>query len=63
MPYLFCHDDKDMLTFIEKLDAAKKKEDTGTMSAMAKFRTLDKKGADETDSGSTIHTVHQNAIK
>lgn len=64
MPYLFTHDDNDKLTFIEKFDAAKKKEDSGTMSAMAKFRTMDKKGqgADEADGGSAINTVHQNAI-
>lgn len=64
MPYLFTHDDNDNLTFIEKMDAAKKKEDTGTMSAMAKFRTMDKKGqgADES-SGSSLNTTHQNAIK
>lgn len=65
MPYLFSHDDNDKLTFIEKFDAAKKKEDSGTMSAMAKFRTMDKKGqgADQADGASTVHTVHQNAIK
>ncbi|XP_031554175.1 actin-related protein 2/3 complex subunit 1A-like [Actinia tenebrosa] len=63
LPYLFTHDDNDKLTFIEKMDAPKKKEDTGTMSAMAKFRTLDKKGqgADESSSSSS-NTTHQNAI-
>lgn len=65
MPYVFCHDGSDNLTYVEKLDAAKKKEDSGTMSAMAKFRTMDKKGqgANEVDGGSAIHTVHQNAVK
>jgi hypothetical protein len=65
MPYLFNHDDNDKLTFIEKMDAAKKKEDSGTMSAMAKFRTLDKKGqgSDDASGSSSLNTTHQNAIK
>ena len=42
-----------------------KKEDTGTMSAMAKFRTLDKKGqgSDEADGKDSVKTTHKNAVK
>ena len=61
MPMLFTHDDKGQLTFIKKLDTAEKKE-TGAVSAMAKFRTLDKQ-AQSTDDTSTVNTTHKNAIK
>ena len=49
----------------QKLDVPKKKEDAGAVSAMAKFRTMDKRAqsADESGSGSGVNTTHQNAIK
>lgn len=63
VPTLFTHDDKNQLTFIQKLDVPKKKEGGGQMSAMAKFRTMDKhaQSSDETDAGA-VTTTHQNAI-
>ena len=65
VPILFSHDDNDSLSLGQKLDVAKKKEDSGAVSAMAKFRTLDKKAqsADESGSGTGVNTTHQNAIK
>ena len=65
VPILFSHDDKDSLSLGQKLDVPKKKEDSGAVSAMAKFRTMDKRAqsADESGSGSGVNTTHQNAIK
>lgn len=62
---MFSHDDKDSLSLGQKLDVPKKKEDAGAVSAMAKFRTMDKRAqsADESGSGSGVNTTHQNAIK
>ena len=48
------------MTFIQKLDVEKKKE-SETMSAMAKFRTLDKQ-ASSGNSEKGVNTTHQNAI-
>ena len=49
----------------QKLDVPKKKESSGTVSAMAKFRTMDKQAqsADESGAGSGVQTTHRNAIK
>jgi len=65
VPILFSHDDNDNLTMGQKLDAPKKKEASGTVSAMAKFRTLDKQAqsADDSAAGPGVQTTHQNAIK
>ena len=65
IPILFSHDDNDTLSKGEKLDVPKKKETSGTVSAMAKFRTMDKQAqsADDSGSGTGVHTTHQNAIK
>lgn len=65
VPILFSHDDNDSLTVGQKLDVPKKKEDSGAVSAMAKFRTMDKRAqsADESGAGTGVNTTHQNAIK
>ena len=65
VPILFGHDDNDALTPGQKLDVAKKKESSGTVSAMAKFRTMDKQAqsSDDSGTGTGVHTTHQNAIK
>lgn len=64
IPILFSHDDNDTLSTGQKLDVPKKKESSGTVSAMAKFRTMDKQAqsADDSGSGTGVHTTHQNAI-
>lgn len=64
VPVLFSHDDNDSLTMGQKLDVPKKKESTGTVSAMAKFRTLDKQAqsADDSAADAGVKTTHQNAI-
>lgn len=64
IPILFSHDDNDTLSAGQKLDVPKKKESSGTVSAMAKFRTMDKQAqsADDSGSGTGVHTTHQNAI-
>ncbi|EDO30959.1 predicted protein [Nematostella vectensis] len=62
MPYLFTHDDNDKLTLIGKLDAPKKKEDSGAISAMAKFRSLDKQGQSAEEGVSSSNTTHENSI-
>ncbi|XP_033631175.1 actin-related protein 2/3 complex subunit 1A-like [Asterias rubens] len=56
---LFNIDDASKITFVSKLGAVAKKE-SGNMSAMAKFRQLDKKATTEQDAART--TVHQNSI-
>lgn len=65
MPILFKHDASDKLSMVQKLDVPKKKEGGGNVSAMAKFRTLDKQAqsAEESSSGTGVHTTHQNAIR
>ena len=65
VPILFNHDDNDTLSGGQKLDIPKKKESSGTVSAMAKFRTMDKRAqsADDSESGTGVQTTHQNAIK
>lgn len=60
MPMLFTHDDNGQLTFIKKLDTAEKKE-AGAVSAMAKFRNLDKQ-AQSSEETSAVNTTHKNAI-
>lgn len=60
VPLLFNCDDGGQVTFIQKLDVEKKKE-SETMSAMAKFRTLDKQ-ASSGNSEKGVNTTHQNAI-
>lgn len=60
VPLLFNCDDGGQVTFIQKLDMEKKKE-SETMSAMAKFRTLDKQ-ASSGNSEKGVNTTHQNAI-
>jgi actin related protein 2/3 complex subunit 1A/1B len=60
VPLLFSVDDAGQLTFNQKLDVAKKKE-SETMSAMAKFRTMDKE-ASTGDSGKGVNTTHQNSV-
>ena len=67
VPILFSHDDNDSLSLGQKLDVPKKKETSGTVSAMAKFRTMDKQAqsVDSVDGGAGkgVNTTHQNAIK
>ena len=65
VPILFSHDDNDTLSPGQKLDVAKKKEASGAVSAMAKFRTMDKQAqsADDSGAGTGVNTTHQNAIK
>lgn len=59
-PVLWSHDDAGKLTYINKLDSAEKKE-TGRVSAMAKFKDLDKRA--QTGSGDTsVQSTHQNAV-
>ncbi|XP_028395299.1 actin-related protein 2/3 complex subunit 1A-like [Dendronephthya gigantea] len=60
VPLLFSVDDAGQLTFNQKLDVAKKKE-SEAMSAMAKFRTMDKE-ASTGDSNKAVNTTHQNSI-
>ena len=60
MPLLFNVDGGGQVTFKQKLDVVKKKE-SETMSAMAKFRTMDKE-ASTGESGKGVNTTHQNAI-
>ena len=60
MPMLFTHDDNGNLTFIAKMDAAVKKEEE-TVSAMAKFRSMDKHALGHKESKSL--TTHMNAIR
>ena len=64
VPILFNHDDNDTLSGGQKLDIPKKKESSGTVSAMAKFRTMDKRAqsADDSESGTGVQTTHQNVF-
>ena len=65
MPILFTHDDNDKLTITQKLDVPQKKEDSGAVSAMAKFRSMDKQAqsVDDSAGGTGVYTTHKNAIK
>ncbi|XP_022080473.1 actin-related protein 2/3 complex subunit 1A-like [Acanthaster planci] len=56
---LFNIDDSEKVTFVSKLGVEKKKE-SGNLSAMAKFRQLDKKATTEQDTARS--SVHQNSI-
>lgn len=62
-PEVFSHDDNNQLTFLCKLDEPKKKGDDEeeTMSAMERFRNLDKNASAGKVAKST--TTHDNAIK
>lgn len=64
VPILFKHDGSDNLSMVQKLDVPKKKEGGGNVSAMAKFRTMDKQAqsSDEGSAGTGVHTTHKNAI-
>ena len=65
VPILFKHDGNDNLSMVQKLDVPKKKEGGGNVSAMAKFRTMDKQAqsSDEGSAGTGVHTTHKNAIR
>ncbi|XP_041378819.1 actin-related protein 2/3 complex subunit 1A-like [Gigantopelta aegis] len=59
-PVLWSHDDNNQLTFINRLDQAEKKT-TGQLSAMEKFKGMDKRataGASDT----ALDATHQNSI-
>lgn len=60
LPMVFTVDADSKLSFVAKLDAAVRKE-AETMSAMAKFRSMDKQALGAASSKSV--TTHQNAIK
>jgi len=61
-PDVFSHDDNNQLTFLCKLDVAKTKggDDDEQMSAMQRFKNLDKKDTAKGDAKS--NTTHENAI-
>lgn len=59
-PVLWSHDDNDQLTYINKLDQSEKKA-SGQLSAMEKFRGLDKR-ASAGQSDTSLECTHQNAI-
>lgn len=59
VPKLFRYSDDGNVTFVSDLDIAQEKE-TGTMSAMNRFRNLDKKAS--ADSSTELKTKHQNTI-
>lgn len=61
-PDVFSHDDNNVLTFMAKLDEAKKKDgdEEETMSAMDRFRNMDKKGT--AGKATKSATTHENAI-
>jgi len=61
-PDVFSHDDNNSLTFLAKLDEPKKKggDEEETMSAMERFRNLDKRATAGKDAKS--ETTHENAI-
>jgi len=58
-PMLYFFDDQGKLSVLNKLDTAQKKE-TGGLSAMRKFQSLDKRAT--TDNNDGMDTIHQNAI-
>lgn len=59
VPKLFRYSDDGNVTFVSDLDIAQEKE-AGTMSAMNRFRNLDKKAT--ADSSTELKTKHQNTI-
>lgn len=59
LPKLFRYSDDGNVTFVSDLDVQKEKE-AGTMSAMNRFRDLDKKGT--ANSSTDLKTKHQNTI-
>jgi len=60
-PMLF-HDTGDSISFGCKLDQAKSGASTGKMSAMERFKQLDKKGTDTAKGAGDLQTKHKNAI-
>lgn len=60
-PALYNHDDQDKLTFINKLNVSSKKAGGGAMSAMDKFRHMDKR-ATTTGVKTELESTHQNTI-
>lgn len=62
IPMVFTHDGNNKLSFIAKLDQpAKKGGDEETMSAMDRFRSLDKRATSEKET--KLSTTHTNCIK
>ncbi|XP_013399042.1 actin-related protein 2/3 complex subunit 1A-like [Lingula anatina] len=59
-PVLYSTDDQGKLAFVSKLDIPQEKEG-GTLSAMKRFQTLDKKATTD-DASSDLKTKHQNSI-
>jgi actin related protein 2/3 complex subunit 1A/1B len=64
VPMVFSHDDNNVLTFMAKLDQPSKKNDDEeeTMSAMQRFRSLDKRATVGSKAGKSL-TTHVNMIK
>lgn len=61
IPMVFSHDGNNKLSFLAKLDqAVKKDDDEETMSAMERFRSLDKRASGSKEAKSL--TTHTNAI-
>jgi len=61
-PDVFSHDDTNKLTFMGKLEEAKKKggDEEEEMSAMERFRNLDKRATSKGES--KLETTHENAV-
>ena len=62
VPMVFTHDNNNKLSFISKLDQPVKKGGDETMSAMQRFRSMDKR-ATTGEGESKSQTTHTNAIK
>lgn len=63
VPMVFTHDNNNKLSFISKLDQpVKKGGDEETMSAMQRFRSMDKR-ATTGEGESKSETTHTNSIK
>ena len=64
VPMSFSHDDNNKLIFMAKLDQAAKKsgDEEETMSAMQRFRSLDKKATTGAKDSKSL-TTHNNLIK
>lgn len=60
IPILFKQSDNGQLSFVAKLDASQKKE-SGGLSAMRMFHSLDKQARIET-TDTNLDSIHQNAI-
>lgn len=60
IPILYKIDENSQISFVEKLDASQKKE-SGGLSAMRMFHSLDKQARTET-SDTNLDSIHQNAI-